>query len=230
MCTSIALLVRYAACRISSLDDGRGKVRLTSSPAELHSARRLPGPHPHLRIPAELIAKGLALVSLPACRQDNLAVPGQSQRSDARDAVSIHRQQDPRNPARQAEPTTRAHQQPNRRGKLCRSSTQCSDLSRLPARVMSPSPPTTLDSAKRHQLRTTTPEQARGKTKLHPLTSCTRPARLPQKGKQMIDDAWAIRHRLPSNPAPTILLGSMPSREASPLGLPPPQRTFPGAY
>lgn len=57
-------------CRISSLDDGKGKVRFTSSSAQLHSPRRLPGPHPHLRIPAELITKGLALVSLPACRQE----------------------------------------------------------------------------------------------------------------------------------------------------------------
>lgn len=101
--------------------------------------------------------------------------------------MSIHRQQDPRNRARQAPHTNTS----TPAAKCLENSVVFPRRAQRPGlvactRVMSPSPPTTLDSAKRHPLRTTTSEQARGKTKLHPLTSRTCPARLPQKGKQMM--------------------------------------------
>lgn len=109
------------------------------------------------------------------------------------DAVSIHRQQDPRtkNRARQVSPTTRADQHPDARKTL--SSIYYASAGVLRTVTWAGCLPgyesiTAHDPwfCKAPPLRTTTPEQARGKTKLHPLTSCTRPARLPQKGKQMM--------------------------------------------
>lgn len=112
-------------CRISSLDDGKGKVRITSSSAQLHSPRRLPGPHPHLRIPAELITKGLALVSLPACRQET-TWPSQVRSSDPTPGRSEHpspagsKKPSPPSPSHQHKHTS--SQMPE---KLCRLSTPC---------------------------------------------------------------------------------------------------------